>query len=269
MSGSADEFRTGVIIGPGGGQSSKCPWSLKVLQENNIPIDHIVGLGWGGLGLPLLLRRTKMWDEVKWSFYKLLKRGFFKRSFLNSPFQSKDISKMNAELEENFDSNQKTVIPFSCPAASKNGVYAWHTQNKLKTAVKNCLLLPPFFKSSKDSTGSLFAVRKARKYLKKKNIILLSLLIPWRGAGFLTKNQSPRPHSGFYGGRASAYFREIEEDGKLISAPINLKNFSLKDFSKMDLIILEGRKEGLFLVNKLRSLYPRLALLRVLSFKIL
>ena len=241
-----------VIIGPGGALTLSAIGVLKAFQEYNIPIQSVLGIGWGAW-IAAVYSKNRSVDEIQWSFYKLLKRGFFEKTLLKNPLKAKNISSLDQSLKENF-SSQKTKINFLCPSLNFQGQKIWHDQKFLKNAVSSCLKSPPFFKIDKAGGGSLFSVRKASELLREKNIDLIFWINPALDPALFP------PSFSDYSTRF--FWQELQNSFQLFSKALppyvkvispNLKGFYLDDFSKIKNIILIGEKEGDFFIKNLQN----------------
>ena len=242
------DLKVGVIVGPGGARTLSALGVLKAFEEYNIPVHHIVGMGWGAF-LAGVYSKNQSVDEAQWSFYKLLKRGFFETSLLKHPLKAKSLSLMNQSLEENF--NSKTKIHFSCPSMNKQGRKIWQTEKFLQSSVRNCLSVPPFFKLAK-STGSLLFVRSAISYLKQKNMDIIVWIHLLETGPFFPREFS-KSETVFLWNELADSFRLIPEESSVYKVTPSVEGFYLSDFSKMREIISKGRKEGVFFAKKLQN----------------
>lgn len=246
------DLKVGVIVGPGGARTLSALGVLKAFEEHNIPVHHIVGMGWGAF-LAGMYSKNQSIDEVQWSFYKLLKRGFFETSLLKHPLKPKNLDLMNQSLEENF--NSKTKIHFSCPSMNKRGRKVWQTEKFLQNSVRNCLSVPPFFKLDK-STGSLFSVRSAISYLKQKNMDLIIWIHALETSPFFPKEFS-QSETIFLWNELADSFHLIPEESVVYKVTPALGGFYLSDFSKMREIVSKGEKEGVFFLEKTQNKFLR------------
>ena len=246
------ELKVGVIVGPGGARALSALGVLKAFEEHNIPVHHIVGMGWGAF-LAGVYAKNQSVDEVQWSFHKLLKRGFFETSLLKHPLKAKSMDLMNQSLKENFNSEAK--IHFSCPSMNKQGRKIWQTEKFLQNAVRSCLNVPPFFKLEK-STGSLLFVRSAVSRLRKKNMDII-VWIHSLEAGPFFPGEFSKPETVFLWNELADSFRLVPEESFLYKITPSLGEFYLSDFSKMREIISKGRKEGAFFAKKLQNKFSQ------------
>lgn len=246
------DLKVGVIVGPGGARTLSALGVLKAFEENNIPVHHVVGMGWGAY-LAGVYAKNQSIDEVQWSFYKLLKRGFFEASLLKHPLKPKNLDLMNQSLEENL--NAKTQIQFSCPVMNKRGKKIWQTEKFLQSSVRSCLAVPPFFKLDK-STGSLFSVRSAISYLKKKDIDIIIWIHVLDTTPFFPREFS-KTETVFLWNELADSFHLIPEESSVYKIAPSLGGFYLSDFSKMREIIAKGKKEGVFFAEKLQNKFLR------------
>ncbi len=242
------DLKVGVIVGPGGARTLSALGVLKAFEEHKIPVHHIVGMGWGAF-LAGVYSKNQSVDEAQWSFYKLLKRGFFETSLLKHPLKSKSLDLMNQSLRENF--NSKTKIHFSCPSMNKQGRKIWQTEKFLQSSVRNCLSVPPFFKLEK-STGSLLFVRSAVSYLKQKNMDIIIWIHALEDGPFFPHEFS-KPEVVFLWNELADSLRLIPEESSVYKVIPSVGGFYLSDFSKMREIISKGRKEGVFFAKKLQN----------------
>lgn len=239
--------RIGFIIGPGGALSLSAIGVLKTLQENNISVDFVLGMGWGAWSAAVF-SKNKSTDEIQWSFHKLLKRGFFSSSLLKHPLKQKNISEIEKELEENFGSFDLVKISFSCPSFTQYGVKVWQTEKFLKSSVKKCLAVPPFFKYT---LGAPFSMRAAIAYLQHKKMDIIIWVNPLQGQLF--SENFPQNGIRLLWIEMSESFRLIPEEPGIFKVTPDLTDFYLGDFSKIDDLILRGRSAGDILVKKLQN----------------
>ena len=204
----------------------------------------------GGAFLAGVYSKNQSVDEVQWSFYKLLKRGFFETSLLKHPLKPKNLDSMNQSLAENL--NAKTQIHFSCPSMNTEGRKIWQTEKFLQNSVKNCLAVPPFFKLAKN-TGTLFSVvRSAVSYLKQKNMDLIIWIHFLETSPFFPPEFS-KSDTVFLWNELAASSHLIPEEPSVYKITPSLGSFYLSDFSKMREIISKGEKEGVFFAEKLQN----------------
>lgn len=238
--------KVAVIVGAGGARTISALGILKELQDRQIPVDEIVGLGWGAW-IAGLYAQNKSVDEVRWSFHKLSNRGILDSSFLKKKPQRLSIKDLNTEIIENF--NSPSQISFSCPILTRAGKRVWRNEKFLR----NCLLLPPFFKMEKES-GSLFSIQEAISFLKNKGIDVIIWVDPLESENLFSKH-FPEDFRWIWQ-EARFHFSNMElEKGVYRIAP-RLKKYSLMDFSKMNLIYEESLKEASFLLKNLQKEFP-------------
>ena len=245
--------KIGLIIGPGGARTLSALGVLKVFEEYDIPIHHVVGIGWGAW-LAALYSKNKSLTEVRWSFYKLSKSGFFETSILNKSLKPKKIRVLQKSIQENF-SVKNTKIPFSCPVLTKDNKKTWKTQNSLKNAVKDCMALPPLFKMDSSVKSSPFSIRDSIKYLKSQDIDLVIWVNSLGDGSLFSKGQVSSDIELFWNEMAYM-FQNIEETSTVLKITPSLFLFSIADFSKIDSIIATGEKAGYVFTEKLQTKYP-------------
>ena len=245
--------KMGLIIGPGGARTLSALGVLKVLEEYDIPIHHIVGIGWGAW-LAALYAKNKSLAEVRWSFYKLSKSGFFETSILNKSLKPKKVSALKKNLQENF-SVKKTKIPFSCPILTTQNKKIWKTQRFLKNAVQSCVGLPPLFKMDSSIKSSPFSIRDSIQHLKSQNVDLVIWINPLGDGSLFSKGQASSDIELFWNEMAYM-FQNIEDTPTVLKITPSLFLFSIADFSKTDSIIATGEKAGYVFIEKLQTMYP-------------
>ena len=241
--------KIGFIIGPGGARSLSAIGILKVFEEYDIPIKHVVGIGWGAW-IAALYAKNQSLTEVRWSFYKLSKSGFFGTSILKSPLKAKSLSTLQENIKENF-STTKTKIPFSCPIMTDSYKKIWKTQNNLMSAVRSCLPLPPFFKVSNYTKTSPLSIEDSIQYLKKKGMNLIVWINPLE-KGALFPSQSSHAEIKIFWKEVAYNFNNIKNTASVIKLSPSLSSYSMGDFSKIDSIIATGEKVGYSFVKRLK-----------------
>ena len=248
--------RIGVIIGAGGARAFSSIGVLKAMQTASIPVDYLVGMGWGAWAAGVYSKNQSI-DEVQWSLHKLFKRGAFKSSLLKGPF-AKSIEDLSLDFKENFD-HSNFQIPFSCPSITQTGKMVWQMQKSLKRAVKHCLVVPPFFKLNSYVWGSIFSVRRAISFLKEKKMdVIIWIHSIESGELFPKKLLNDSSYLFWMSARAELSDIKLESDVKKIIP--NLDSFYLYDFSKINNIIQAGEKSAETLVKALKKEYPQLNL---------
>ncbi len=253
-----DHPKIGVIIGAGGARALSAIGVLKTLQSHRIPIDYLVGIGWGAW-VAAVYSKNQSIDEVQWSFHKLAKRGIFKSSFLKNPLNAKNVEILNVDLKENFDIKTPTQIPFSCPSLTKKGDKVWQTQKFLERSVRNCLTVPPFFKLNSYVLGSLFSIRDSISFLKKEKMDIIIWIHPIKD-GNLFPQYFSNNISYLFWSEMRAVFSKIQEEPHVKQVSPELGSYYLYDFSKINSIISTGEEEGQNLVKILHKRYPKLKL---------
>ena len=241
--------KIGFIISPGGARSLSAIGVLKAFEEYGVPIKHIVGIGWGAW-IAALYAKNQSLTEVRWSFYKLSKSGFFETSILKNPLKPKSLSTLQESIKENF-STKKTKIPFSCPIITSGYKKVWKTQNNLSNAVQSCLALPPFFKITNHTKTAPISIEESIEYLKKKGMNL----IVWVNAleeESLFPSQNPHPEMKIFWNEMAYNFNNIQNTISVIKISPSLSSFSIGDFSKIDSIIATGEKMGYSFVNRFK-----------------
>ena len=247
-----EPLRIGLIIGPGGALSLSSLGLIQELQENDIPLSFVMGMGWGALTAAIFAKNESL-DEVRWSFHKLLKKGFFKN------VKTKNISDLKKELQEIFPNPSQTKIPFVCPSFNHLGLKVWNKGEDPASGLQKCLNTPPFFKSRGGmDRASLFSMREGVHYMKER---LKADPIIWLNPLGKSSPQTLLPSQKGASKRLPLLWLELfyalknePKMNNVLEAKPDLKNFSLDDFSKIDSIIEAGRQEGRLLVKKLQSL---------------
>ena len=250
---SKDRPRVGLILGAGGARALSAIGVLKVLKEHQIPIDYLVGMGWGAWVAGVYAKNQSI-NEVHWSFYKLSKRGVFGASFFKNPFQPKSMNLLEQDLKENFELVSPAQIPFACPSLTRKGQWVWQTEKLLKLSVKRCLTVPPFFKLESNTFGSLFSVEKAFYFLKDKKMDIIIWVHPLQGGDLFPKKFS-NDVSFFVWTTGRSALSNISKILDIQQVSPHLQNFYLHDFSQMQSIISAGEKEGKNLVKMLKKEY--------------
>lgn len=247
--------RIGLILGAGGARALSSIGVLKALQEYQIPIDYLIGMGWGAWIAGVYAKNQSI-NEVQWSFYKLSKRGFFDSSFFKASLQPKSIDLLEKDLEENFSLSSPVQVSFACPSLTRRGRLVWQTQKLLRLSVKKCLAVPPFFKLQSYNYGAVFSVEQAFRFLKEKKMDIIIWVHPVQDGRLFPKKLSSS--ADFF------LWTSLRESLSHIAAELNiqqaapkLQDFYLHDFSQIKSIIAAGEKEGRSLVKVLKKEYSQ------------
>ena len=257
-----------VIIGPGGARTLSSIGILQSLMDHNISVDVIMGIGWGAW-IAAVFSKNQSVEEVKWSFHKLSKRGLFEQTFLKHPLITKNIDVLEADLTENFPDGLQTKIPFACPVLTDSFRKKWdrlrwipafaETTNQegndrsVRSSVKSCLLLPPFFKiNTSKSIAAPFSIQNAMSYLQSQNIDQVIWIHSMKDASLFPKKFR---HSQFV-----TLWSSIRQFSNQMASQLqnvwvvtpSLESFYVSDFSKINDIIGVGEKEGEIMVEKFK-----------------
>ena len=171
--------RIGLILGPGMGKVSAHAGVLSELEKRKVPIDAVVGLGWGSVIGALYAKKGKV-HEVSWRLYKLKKDDLPKASFFASTPKPESVDSLNRFLKDGLQgvTFQNLSVPFACPSTvlGSNKVIL-SQQGQLVDAVKRCVSFPPFYKPFANRLiAAPGEVSAAADYLKKRDIDVIILV---------------------------------------------------------------------------------------------
>ncbi|MEO0337470.1 MAG: patatin-like phospholipase family protein, partial [Pseudomonadota bacterium] len=169
----------GIILGPGMGKVAAHAGVLAELEKRKVPIDAVVGLGWGSVIGALYAKKGKV-HEVSWRLYKLKKDDLPKASFFASSPKPDSVDSLNRFLKDGLQgvTFSNLSVPFACPSTvlgSNKVVMA--QRGPLVEAVKRCLSFPPFYKPMANRlVGAPGEVSAAVQFLKDRDIDVILLV---------------------------------------------------------------------------------------------
>jgi predicted acylesterase/phospholipase RssA len=171
--------RVGLILGPGMGKVAAHAGVLSELEKRKIPIDAIVGLGWGSVIAALYAKQGKV-HEVSWRLYKLKKDDLPQASFFASTPNPVAVDTLNRFLSDGLQGVgfSDLAIPFSCPSTVLSSTKVILSQKgRIVDALKRCLSYPPFYKPlAGRAVGAPGEVSKAVQFLKQRDIDVIVLV---------------------------------------------------------------------------------------------
>ncbi len=176
--------KVAIVLGPGGFKTFAYASFVKALQKSGVPVDQIIGTGWGALvggfwalnGLP---------HEAEWKVFKLDESMFSTGGFFQSGNSSTPVSKLSPYLKENLTDLdlRKLKIKFTCPVLSlKSGTVRWPRSGSLARTVQACLTSPPQMAPQNPKASNVAALMSSREIaerLKREGygvIILVNVL---------------------------------------------------------------------------------------------
>lgn len=161
--------KVAVILGPGGFKTFAYASFVKGLQKSGVPVDQIVGMGWGSLvggfwalnGLP---------HEAEWKVFKLDESLFNSGSFFKTGSSATQADKLRPYLKENLTDLdlRKLKIKFTCPVLSlKSGSVKWPRTGSLAQTVQACLTSPPQMSPENIKSSNVAALMSAREIAQR------------------------------------------------------------------------------------------------------
>ena len=240
--------QVGVIVGPGGARTIGALGILKQLEEYQISVESLVGIGWGAW-VAGVYAQNKSVDEVRWSFHKLFQRGILK--FNLSKRRRKSVRDLDLNIREAFKASPQ--VSFTCPILLKNGQRVWRKEN----FIHSCLSLPPFFDIERESS-SLLAIEEAVSVLKKQGIKVIIWIDFLDSEGLFPEN-FPKDVEWLWK-EARLHFSRIKLEEGVYRLSLSLQENHLLDFSQIGSIYEDSLNQAPELLKSLQKEFPRLSL---------
>lgn len=250
--------KVGVILGPGMALGLAHAGVLKAFDESKIPVEHIVGIGWGSV-VGALYSKQGMSNDAQWRIYKLKKEDLPGTGFFSSSIKADSVKTMRGFLTDGLQKSvmEKGKIPFSCPTmALKNGRTYWQRRGRLVDAVSRCISFPPLFKPfSGKVTGDLFAMPSSVQYLKDRGVELIIYVDVIHKGELLPADNLSENYTSFL------LWNEIRRlsvashamMGEVIQ--VNTGPFRLTDFDKKQTLVKKGESAGRAAVRQIVDKY--------------
>lgn len=176
-----NNYKFGIILGPGGARSFAHISALQEIQRLKIPLRGIVGMEFSALPAAVFAQNYSG-NDVEWQMNKLReeefkKNGLFKKTgFTLEPdvlrdFLSSTVGKMKVEQGK---------IPFACPSVNikKNQTFMMSRGN-LEQLLPFCMSYPPYFAPYQGSIAGTRDVKSSIDWLKKQGanyIVYINIL---------------------------------------------------------------------------------------------
>lgn len=250
--------KLGIILGPGMALALSHAGVLKAFDDAKIPIEHIVGMGWGAI-VGSMYAKQGMANDAQWRIYKLKRSDLPESGYFSSGIQTGSASLLRPFLKESLGSVKmgRGKIPFACPMANlKNGKAFWPQRGSMVNVVSNCAAFPPFFGPvNKRLVGGLFAIREAVDYLKDRGAELIIFVNVLHNQELLKKEVAQENF------QAQLLWNEIRRTtlasygimGQVIQVPTS--SYLLTDFDAKKRLIPLGEKAGKRALEKLTENY--------------
>jgi len=245
----------GLVLGPGGAKTLAYSGLIKSFVKNKISISHIAGTEWSSLIAASFALNGEVHD-MDWKLYKLESLHLsFSKGFLG--FGGGDVAdSLWKYLGDNFGSQrlESGKIPFTCASRSLNARQSlFITRGAAADALKRCLPMPPFFKNyaQASSPASLLKLAKSLKDQGADIVVFVDVLDSGiLNEGLIRGNESLRYLWG--------QVLEGEDVAKSFiknSYSIDLRKYSMFDFSKRRQLEEEGESQGDAIAKSLINAY--------------
>lgn len=250
--------KVGVILGPGMALTMAHAGVLKAFDDSKIPVEHIVGIGWGSV-VGALYSKQGMANDAQWRIYKLKKEDLPGKSFFSSSIKADSVSSMRGFLTDGLQKSliDKGKVAFACPTMSlQNGKTYWQRRGSLVDAVSKCISFPPLFHPvSKSLVGDLFSFGNSVKYLKQRGVELIIYVDVFHKGELLSKENLSDNYASFILWneirRLSVEARGMM--GEVIA--VNTGPFGLMDFDKKQVLVKKGEAAGQKAVRRIVEKY--------------
>ncbi len=250
--------KVGVILGPGMALSLAHAGVLKAFDESKIPVEHIVGIGWGSV-VGALYSKQGMSNDAQWRIYKLKKEDLPGKSFFSSSIKADSVGSMRGFLADGLQKSlmEKSQIPFSCPTtALRNGKTYWQRRGRLVDAVSRCISFPPLFKPfSGKVAGDLFSMQAAVEHLKQRGIDLIIYVDVFHKGELLSADNLTDNYSSFL---LWNEIRRLSQNSHAMMGEViqvNTGPFGLVDFDKKQVLVKRGESAGRAAVKQIVDKY--------------
>ena len=229
------KLKVGLFISGSGALTFSALPLLKLFNQEGIKFDFIAGTGWGAW-LSALYAKNQSIDELKWQLFKLKEHGVFgTKWFSNKKKRVKILMDITTQMLPTM-----LATPFVCPALGSGNNILWLTGRYPARSVFSCLnQVPPLFfrlKKGRGYGGSLFSAGRTLKYMEQRGMDL----IIWIQPDFSLKARSQVTTFSIFWQELGAHLKEQEfvrlKTKKLVVFKPKT-NFSIYDFSKLDVII--------------------------------
>lgn len=239
--------KVGVILGPGMALSLAHAGVLKAFDESKVPVEHIVGIGWGSI-VGALYSKQGMSNDAQWRIYKLKEEDLPGKSFFSSSIKADSVKSMRGFLSDGFQKTvmEKSKIPFSCPTMTlKSGKTHWQRRGLLVDAVSRCISFPPLFRPfSGNLAGDLFSMQASVEYLKQRGIDLIVYVDVLHAGDLLSADNLEDNYASFI---LWNEIRRLSVKSHAIMGEVirvDAGPFKLMDFDKKQTLVKRGESAG-------------------------
>jgi len=247
--------KVGLVFGMGGARSFALAGLLRSFEKNKINVSHLAATGWPSL----IAASYAMSGEIHgmdWKLYKLEEANLkFDKGFLGFGGSGAS-SKFHSFLKENFNNLNldSAKVNFSCATRSLNGNQSVILKSgSAIDALNSCVPVPPFFGEFRRaaSPASLFKMAKHLKAQGAEIVVFIDLLDESiQREGLIRKDKNLE--------FLWSQILESQEAAKMgikNSYSLNLRRYSIFDFSNRKALEAEGEKQGEQIAQKLIRAY--------------
>lgn len=247
--------KVGLILGAGGARTLAYAGLIRAFKKSKITISHIAGTEWSSLVAASFALSGEVHD-MDWKLYKLESLGLkFGKGFFG--FGGSEVSSvLSRYLQDNFSGQrlESAKVSYTCATRSQGARQSVLLSRGLAAdVIKRCLPSPPFFKNldRASSPASLLELAKELKQNGADIIVFVNVI-----DGSVLSQPLVRDDS-----LVSFTWGQILESHEVAahfiknSFQINLKRYSMFDFSKRKQLEAEGEEQGEEIAESLIETY--------------
>lgn len=164
--------KLGVILGPGLIKTYSHLGVLESLERNQIPIDEIVGIGWGAIFAAGYAKESRS-SGLKWQIYKVTEDQYPSKSLFGGSYEQLNLNKLDGVLKALFASKDigGFDIKFSCPYSMEENYSSRLVSSGLaRSEIKRCLGGNAFYKAYRNSVWDPLQIDTLVKEMRKRGI---------------------------------------------------------------------------------------------------
>lgn len=164
----SQEYKLGIILGPGGVKSFAHIGVLTNLEKSGLKIHNIVGIEWGALVGAIYSLNGKS-HETSWQMFKLGNDIVPSKGFISSKRDALQAKQFQVYLKKMFTNHRinNAQVNFSCPIylLGKERIQ-WISSGTYTSMLDKCIVSPPMYKANRGRYAAMFALEEAVAKLK-------------------------------------------------------------------------------------------------------
>ncbi|MEZ4870807.1 MAG: hypothetical protein R2827_00910 [Bdellovibrionales bacterium] len=253
--------KIGLIFGPGSVRALAHSGVVDAFQQEKVPVQSIIGLGWGALVGGYYASEGNV-TEVQWQLSKLKKEDLVDRSLLSNKIERKNVKEFvrNILPEPVRAKNiSQFTIPFACPSVSYMvGQSVFKDSGSFESVLDRCLPTPPVFSPDGVWMADINAIEESIQYMKNKGVNLIVYVnVLGRGDLFEKSEIKDEPETALYWQQVQRTHSRLSDlrnkYPELRELSINVDRQRLLDVGNLRLLPLAGRRAGVRLIEDLKE----------------